>query len=327
MIIIKPLLAILSLLFFTACSYFLTDHKNDYLKEKQTKSIVLPEDQSSRPIVDYFPINTTNDEQVGSEYEIPMPQQVFSSGTSNEVRMHKLGELRWVYVETLPSSAWPVMKDFWISSSYGLSVSNPNTGIIESKTIESSENNSKLIMKIEHGIRQASSEVFVSHVVQLNGDWVRVSGEENLEAKVLRQVLDYFASSPSSGGTSLVALNLNYGQKAVLKQSDDNKDSFIELNLEYARSWAAVDRALKEALITVNDLDRDQGIFFVEFSKQEEEKGFIRRMFSSESFKGKYQVIIKEVNENTCMVTIVSDGEDSKLYERDLLSEINQSLS
>lgn len=327
MTIIKPLLVTFSLIFLTACSYFLTDHKNDYLKEKQTESIVLTDDQSSRPIVDYFPINTENNDQVGLAYEIPMPQQVFSSGTSNEVRMHKLGELRWVYVETLPSSAWPVMKDFWTSSSYGLSLSNPNTGIIESKAMESLGNNSKLIMKIEHGIRQASSEVFVSHVVQLNGDWVRVSEEDNLEAEVLRQVLDYFASSPSSGGTSLVALNLNYGQKAVLKQSDDNKDSFIELNLEYARSWAAVDRALKEALITVNDLDRDQGVFFVEFSKQEEEKGFIRRLFSGESFKGKYQVIVQEVNDNTCMVTIVSDEEDSKLYERDLLSEINQSLS
>ena len=327
MTIIKSLLLTFSLIFLTACSYFLTDHKNDYLKEKQTESIVLTDDQSSRPIVDYFPINTENNDQVGLAYEIPMPQQVFSSGTSNEVRMHKLGELRWVYVETLPSSAWPVMKDFWTSSSYGLSLSNPNTGIIESKAMESLGNNSKLIMKIEHGIRQASSEVFVSHVVQLNGDWVRVSEEDNLEAEVLRQVLDYFASSPSSGGTSLVALNLNYGQKAVLKQSDDNKDSFIELNLEYARSWAAVDRALKEALITVNDLDRDQGVFFVEFSKQEEEKGFIRRLFSGESFTGKYQVIVQEVNDNTCMVTIVSDGEDSKLYERDLLSEINQSLS
>ena len=327
MTIIKSLLLTFSLIFLTACSYFLTDHKNDYLKEKQTESIVLTDDQSSRPIVDYFPINTENNDQVGLAYEIPMPQQVFSSGTSNEVRMHKLGELRWVYVETLPSSAWPVMKDFWTSSSYGLSLSNPNTGIIESKAMESLGNNSKLIMKIEHGIRQASSEVFVSHVVQLNGDWVRVSEEDNLEAEVLRQVLDYFASSPSSGGTSLVALNLNYGQKAVLKQSDDNKDSFIELNLEYARSWAAVDRALKEALITVNDLDRDQGVFFVEFSKQEEEKGFIRRLFSGESFKGKYQVIVQEVNDDTCMVTIVSDGEDSKLYERDLLSEINQSLS
>ena len=327
MTFIKILLTIFATTLLVSCSFFLTDHKNDYLKEKQTKSIVLPEGQSSRPIVDYFPINTENSEQVGMEYEIPMPQQVFSSGTSNEVRMHKLGELRWVYVETLPSSAWPIMKDFWTASNYGLSISNPNTGIIESNIVQTSGNDSKLVMKIEHGIRQASSEVFVSHVSQLDGDWVRVSGEENLEAKVLRQVLDYFASSPSSGGTSLVALNLNYGQKAVLKQSDNNKESFIELNLEYARSWAAVDRALKEALITVNDLDRDQWIFFVEFSKQEEQKGFVRRLFTSESFKGKYQVIVKEVSENTCMVTIVSDGEDAKLFERDLLSEINQSLS
>jgi len=218
------------------------------------------------------------------------------------------------------------MKDFWTASNYGLSFSNPNTGIIESNLVESDGKESKLIMKIEHGIRQASSEVFVSHLIEQNGEWVRVTGEDNLEAKVLRQVLDYFASSPSSGGTSLVALNLNYGQKAVLKQSE-NKDNFIELNLEYARSWAAVDRALKEALIRVNDLDRDKGVFFVEFSKQEEEKGFIRRLFSSESFKGNYQVIVKEINENTCMVTIVSDDEDAKVFERDLLSEINQSLS
>ena len=323
---IKQLTILMALMILTSCSYFLTDHKNDYLKEKQTKSIVLPDDQASRPIVDYFPINTENNEQVGTDYEIPIPQQVFSSGTSNEVRMHKLGELRWVYVETLPSSAWPVMKDFWTASDYGLSLSNPNTGIIESNRVESNGKETKLIMKIEHGIRQASSEVFVSHVVQQNEEWVRVTGENNLEAKVLRQVLDYFASSPSSGGTSLVALNLNYGQKAVLKQSD-NKDNFIELNLEYARSWAAVDRALKEALITVKDLDRDQGIFFVEFSKQGEEKGFIRRLFSSESFVGNYQVIVKEINENTCMVTIVSDSDDAKVFERDLLSEINQSLS
>ncbi len=312
---------------FASCSYLLTDHKNDYLKEKQTESIVIPEDQSSRPIIDYFPINTENNEPVGIAYEIPMPQQVFSSGTSNEVRMHKLGELRWVYVEILPSSAWPVMKDFWTTSNYGLSLSDPSTGLIESKEVKIAGDNSKFIMKIEHGIRQASSEVFVSHLVKKSGDWVRVSGEENLEAEVLRQVLDYFASSPSSGGTSLVALNLNYGQKAVLKQFEDSKNSFIELNLEYARSWAAVDRALKEALIKVNDLDRDQGVFFVEFSKQEKEKGFIRSLFSSESFKGNYQVIVREVSENSCMVTIVSDGEDSELYERDLLSEINQSLS
>ena len=215
----------------SSCSFILTDHKNDYLKEKKEKSLILPKDLSTRPIIDYYPINTENPDQVGNEYSIPMPQQVFSSGTSNEVRMHKLGEIRWVYVETLPSSAWPMMNDFWVSSGYGVSKSDPNTGIIESQNINVSGQETKLVMKVEHGIRQASSEIFVSHISQVEGEWFRVEGNENLEEGTLRDVLDYFASTPPSGGTSLVALNLNYGQKAALVQSSDDS-SFIELNLE-----------------------------------------------------------------------------------------------
>tara|TARA_B100001142_G_C14314183_1_gene647809 strand:+ start:450 stop:1421 length:972 start_codon:yes stop_codon:yes gene_type:complete len=309
----------------SSCSYFLTDHKNDYLKEKQEKALVIPEDLDSRPIVDYYPINSLSQNNVGSEYDIPMPQQVFSSGTSNEVRMHKLGEIRWVYVETLPSSAWPMMNDFWVTSGYGLSKSDPTSGIIESDNLGSSEQEAKLVMKVEHGIRQASSEIFISHITNIEGQWIRVQGEENLEEVTMRKVLDYFASTPPSGGTSLVALNLNFGQKASLKQ-DDNKTNFIELNLEYARAWAAVDRALKEALIDVNDLDREEGVFYVNFSK-EEEKGFIRKMFSGDSFKGEYRILVKEIDEKTCRVTIIAQGEEAKAYERELLSEINQSLS
>ena len=165
--------------FLSSCSYFLTDHKNDYLKEKQEKPLIVPENVSTRPIIDYYPINTNNSQQVGNQYTVPMPQQVFSSGTSNEVRMHKLGEIRWVYVETLPSSAWPMMNDFWLTSEYGLSIADPNTGIIESNTIPISENSSKLVMKIEHGIRQASSEIFISHLMQDQDEWLRVQGEEN----------------------------------------------------------------------------------------------------------------------------------------------------
>ena len=309
----------------SSCSYFLTDHKDDYLKEKQEKSLALPKDLATRPIIDYYPIDNSNPELVGSEYDIPMPQQVFSSGTSNEVRMHRLGEIRWVYVETLPSSAWPMMNDFWVTSGFGLAKSDPTTGIIESDNLSDNERETKLVMKVEHGIRQASSEIFISHVVEVDGMWIRVEGEENIEEDTMRKVLDYFASTPPSGGTSLVALNLNYGQKAALIQGD-NKTNFIELNLEYARAWAAVDRALKEALIEVNDLDREEGVFFVKFSR-EEQKGFIRRMFSGDAFDGEFQILIKEIDEKTCRVTIIAEEEEAKAYERELLSEINQSLS
>ena len=322
----KNLFSFLFLSFFlSSCSYFLTDHKNDYLKEKQEKSLDLPKDITTRPIIDYYPINTINPEKVGDEYLIPMPQQVFSSGTSNEVRMHKLGEIRWVYVETLPSSAWPMMNDFWLTSGYGVAKSDPTMGIIESENLGDNQSITKLVMKVEHGIRQASSEIFISHITEIDGVWLRVDGPENLEEETMRKVLDYFATTPPSGGTSLVALNLNYGQKAALKQ-DDEQNSFIELNLEYARAWAAVDRALKEALIDVNDLDREEGVFYVNFSR-EEEKGFLRRIFSGASFDGDFRILIKEIDEKTCRVTISAEEEEAKAFERELLSEINQSLS
>ena len=315
----------LSVIISSSCSLLLTDHKDDYLKEKQEKSLSLPENIVSRPIIDYYPINSSNTESVGSEYDIPMPQQVFSSGASNEVRMHKLGQVRWVYVETLPSSAWPMLNDFWVTNDITIARSDPTTGIIESANLGNEGSESKLVMKVEHGIRQASSEIFISHLTFIDGQWIRLEGEENLEEKTLRNVLDYFASTPPSGGTSLVALNLNFGQKAVLMQ-DDNKKSFIKLDLEYARAWAAVDRALKEALIEVNDLDREEGIFYVNFSRQEE-KGFLSKMFSSNSYNGAFQILIKEIDQETCKVTIFAEQEEAKAYERELLSEINQSLS
>ena len=53
-------------IFLSSCSYLLTDHKNDYLKEKQEKSLDIPEGLTTRPIIDYYPINTLN--QTCSDY-------------------------------------------------------------------------------------------------------------------------------------------------------------------------------------------------------------------------------------------------------------------
>ena len=238
----------------SSCGWIIKDHRYDYLQEKQSSSIESTE-QSTRPIVDYYPIPENVENLESDKYVIPLPQQVFSSGSTNEIRMHKLGELRWLYVEALPSSVWPVMKDFMTLSEQGLSMDDPNTGIMESNSFTSSTGiSSKLVLKVEHGIRQSSSEVFLSHLTQdESGNWERVSVENNIESEVLRKALDYLSSAPNTGGTSLIALNLNIGQKAVLKT--ENGIDFIEMNLNFSRAWAAVDRALNESLIEIKDLD------------------------------------------------------------------------
>ncbi|MEC7917825.1 MAG: outer membrane protein assembly factor BamC, partial [Pseudomonadota bacterium] len=185
---------------------------------------------------------------------------------------------------------------------------------------------SKLVLKVEHGIRQSSSEVFLSHLTQdESGNWERVSVENNIEAEVLRKALDYLSSAPNTGGTSLIALNLNIGQKAVLKT--ENGIDFIEMNLNFSRAWAAVDRALNESLIEIKDLNREEGLFFVNFGIQDE-VGFVRGLFSNTSEENKDFIIeVSKVNENKCLVKVITDSEDLSGMARDLLSEINQSLS
>jgi len=314
-------------LVFNSCGWILKDHSYDYLKEEQEKSID-PGDAPTRPIVDYYPIPESQEDLDADSYIIPLPAQVFSSGSTNEIRMHKLGELRWLYVEALPSSVWPLMKDFMSSTDEGLAFDDPNKGILESNIISKGQYKNKLQMKIEHGIRQASSEIFLSHLaLDEEGTWTKVSQEENIEDQVLRSALDFLSETPSTGGTSLVALNLNVGQKAVLKQSEEGMN-FIEMNLEFPRAWAAIDRALKEALITVKDLDRSKGVFYISFS-QESEAGFMKRVFTRDTKISNYnfRINIERVEDNLCRVTVTSDSKENAILERDLLSEINQSLS
>ena len=41
-----------------------------------------------------------------------MPGQYFSSDSENELRLHKLGEIRWIYLSLEPSKAWPMLQEY-----------------------------------------------------------------------------------------------------------------------------------------------------------------------------------------------------------------------
>jgi hypothetical protein len=50
-------------------------------------------------------------------------------------------------------------------------------------------------------------------------------------------------------------------------------------------------------------------------------------MFTGDSFNGDFKILITEIDEKTCKVTISAEEEEARAFERELLSEINQSLS
>ena len=243
--------------------------RNAYLLEEEdnTLSEVI---EDITILLDLYPINGEIDKEKLS-YELQRPRQFFSSGSNNEIRLHKLGQIRWLYVESLPSSVWPILNQY-IENENDLSIriSDPDEGVIETEIFNRKDKEVKYRFKVEHGIRQASTELFFTELVKQENDWAILDNDNSEADEFLRKLLDYFSSATVSQGTSLVALNLNQGRKSEVINTNDGK-SYIKLSIGFARTWAALNRALKEAAINVKDLNREEGYVLINYGLPEEE--------------------------------------------------------
>ncbi|MDC3059810.1 outer membrane protein assembly factor BamC [SAR86 cluster bacterium] len=294
--------------------------RNAYLLEEEdnTLSEVI---EDITILLDLYPINGEIDKEKLS-YELQRPRQFFSSGSNNEIRLHKLGQIRWLYVESLPSSVWPILNQY-IENENDLSIriSDPDEGVIETEIFNRKDKQVKYRFKVEHGIRQASTELFFTELVKQENDWAILDNDNSEADEFLRKLLDYFSSATVSQGTSLVALNLNQGRKSEVINTNDGK-SYIKLSIGFARTWAALNRALKEAAINVKDLNREEGYVLINYGLPEEE-GILARLRKSEPKE--YKIIVRSSSEDLTQIMLDSEEWNDELES--LLSEINQSLS
>ena len=294
--------------------------RNAYLLEEEDNTLSeVIEDISI--LLDLYPINgDINKENLS--YELQRPRQFFSSGSNNEIRLHKLGQIRWLYVESLPSSVWPILNQY-IENENDLSIriSDPDEGVIETEIFNRKDKEVKYRFKVEHGIRQASTELFFTELVKQENDWAILDNDNSEADEFLRKLLDYFSSATVSQGTSLVALNLNQGRKSEVINTNDGK-SYIKLSIGFARTWAALNRALKEAAINVKDLNREEGYVLINYGLPEEE-GILARLRKSEPKE--YKIIVRSSSEDLTQIMLDSEEWNDELES--LLSEINQSLS
>lgn len=298
--------------------------RDEFLKEKVEQDISLPEGLEISSVENYYPVEQINNVLINQD--VPKPRQIFATSGDSSVQLRRLGELMWIYVETLPSTSWPISKSFWETSSYQVVESNPVSGEIIINYDESSE----LKMKIEHGIKEASTEIFLVQTSKSNEE---ILSNPELIQNELEKLVNYFGDSVGQfSGTSLAAQNLNEMKKANIFTEDGK--TVIALDLNFDRAWSSVSRALIAAEIITNDRDRSNGVFFVSYAK-EEERGlfglFGGRSKSKDSQEivlgeeSQFEITIKEENGKSFVRAISKDGNISDSEQ--LLSKINESLS
>ena len=323
----KKLLVINLLILTTSCSYIsgpeglFPPTKNAFLKEKVEEDILLPDDLNVLVVENHYPVDLAP--ELSDDQEVPKPRQIFASSGNSSVQLRRLGELMWIYVETLPSTSWPITKSYWNTSSYETLNADPLIGEIDINFDETSI----LKMKIEHGIKEASTEIFLA---QINKNSKEIISNPELIQSELSNLVNYFAESVDQfSGTSLAAQNLNDIKKA--KIFVENGQTVIELDLNFDRAWSSVTKAMDASEILANDKDRSNGIFYVSYSEEKEDGifsflNFGRNTNNKINFDGaKFEVKITEKNNKTYVRAYSKDG---KIEEAEkLISKINESLS
>ena len=320
----------LILLLFTLSLFSCAIEKKNNVDDSKEKKVISIEENNSilltnnvltdiSFITDKYPIEGEIEIYQDNVSKTPKPKQLFSAASSNEIRLHKLGQIRWIYLGIEPSAAWPMAIQF-IEESKNLSMDtfDPNIGIINSQVFDYDNQESKFVFKIEKGLQQSSSEIFVSHLKKSNNSWVIVpSGESDLE-NIINEFYDFLASAGPASGTSLVALNLNSSNKTEMVTNNFGI-SQIKLRINFARAWAATRRSLLIAGYKILDEDRNEGKFYLEYS-------FKRTLLNRGPSISQVQVSVKELNSEECLISTDLDLENQEISE-EIISQINQALS
>ena len=325
----KYTLQLLTTIFFIqSCSYItgpegmFPETKYDFLEEEVAPNLSIPESLDDIDKDNHYPIESLALDDVARD--VPKPRQVFSSGGASEVQLRRLGELMWIYVETLPSTAWPISKNYWEASSYKILSADAESGVIK----VAFENETTLEMVIEHGIKETSTEIFLK---QLDGSNKNITEVESIKPE-FQMIVDYIAASVENfSGTSLAAQSLNENKKARI--FTQNKQTVIELDLSYQRAWSSVSRALTAGNIITNDRNRDEGVFYVSYASETQPGFFSFLSFGKEENEeglilgeeAAFEVQVKSSGVKTIITAKAANGsiEDAET----LLSKINESLS
>tara|TARA_B100000963_G_scaffold206842_1_gene180144 strand:- start:3163 stop:4143 length:981 start_codon:yes stop_codon:yes gene_type:complete len=299
------------------------DTRYDFLDEELSNDVVTTEDLQLSTEENHYPIEITSGDTVFQE--VPKPRQIFSAGGASEVQLRRLGDLLWVYVETLPSTTWPITRTYWETSEFQLLDANPETGVM----LIDFNQDINLKITIEHGIKESSSEIFLSAVKKTDNVEAEVDNEQI--QPYLEDIVNYIADSVGTfSGTSLAAQSLNDRKKSRI--FSENEKTVIELDLNFERAWSTVSRAISASQIISNDRNREEGIFYVSLSAEEESGvsrfnplAFFRRNPSQQIADPEYMIYVTPLGSKTLIKAEAMTGniQDSE----DLLSILNESLS
>jgi outer membrane protein assembly factor BamC len=272
----------------------------------------------------------------------------------DRMKVERSGTQRWLVVQDSPERLWPLIKEFWQQNGFLIRVEVPEAGVMETDWAEtrpkvpdgtvrdllgrlfeglySTSQRDKYRTRLERTADGKATEVYISHrgmeelyttreptsSTQGQTAWQPRPPDPELEAEFLRRLMVRLGA-PDEKAKQLAAPGAPSEQRAALVKSNDGTE-LLQVHEPFDRAWRRVGLALDRVGFTVEDRDRQKGLYFVRYADpegelQEKERGLFSRLFS---FGSDSKV---KAEQYRVQVTAQSDGSEVHVLNKEGAAE------
>lgn len=265
------------------------DTSDDYLDARQAPPLIIPEDIEASPVEDTWAIPDIDQKPLARHFpgRAPRPDAIFGAD-DDAVKIQKLAGRQWLVMAGEPSTIWPVVKQFLADNGIAAAAEFPAAGRIDGEWLTIADQDyrdvvraalredtgmaerTRIRFKLEHGIRQGSSELHVRYENDAApaAAWPDGSPSAAIEEKLLHEFGAYYGAGIATESVSMVALDIASERKAIVER-DAQGHPVLRLNVDFERAWAVIGQALQRAEVTVKELERHAGTFHIELDSRQ----------------------------------------------------------
>ena len=296
------------------------DRSNDYRAASADSPLELPPGIETTSIEDAYAVPVISDRtSLDDNFTVPAPEPLDEGADSSQVRINKLGDQRWILLNGSPGQTWPRLRGFLTLNQLGVQRADAANGIIETGWLQpSGEDNlrERYQMRVDQGVQRGTSEVYILQADIRAGedDWPASSSNPEREAQMTQALAQYLADSAAAAAVSLLAQQAFDDLGRITLEQDEQANVFIKLQLPFDRAWASVGSALPKAGYAVDDLNRDQRTYYVQYQEEAEKEaakpGFFARLLGrsanqeTDSLESNYLIKVQSQNDRTVRVFI-----------------------
>ena len=291
--------------------------------------------------------------------------------TVKDAHLERAGGQRWLVVNIPPEQLWPLIKEFWQENGFLIKSESQDTGIMETDWAENrakipqdfirntigkyldglyaTGERDKFRTRLERGA-DGGSEIYISHrgaketIVGVQGGntiWEPRATDPELEAEFLRRLLVRVGADKEQAKAIVAAGYVtpgtasNQAPRSKLVAAASGAPGYVEVEEPFDRAWRRVGLALDRVGFTVEDRDRNQGVYFVRYvdpdADAKDKPGLLSRVFTSTEERLKqaaqYRIAVRTEAAATRVSVQDKDGKPAvNEVSRRILTLLNEQL-